>query len=587
MGVILPLLWMLGMCFSVSFILKRNFEESIPIALLFGILVIYIGTLFINLNFGIFITLIIEFSSILYFILKADEKKLEIKRFLSNGFIVFVVLYAFVTILNWQRGLTMWDEFSHWGPMIKEILRSNEFYNVNPPYEIIHMDYPPIIPLFEAMWCKISGGFAEAYCYRAIQMFTFSLMFPIIGLFKKKNKLYTIIISLVVMIMLSVSSNIGNSFFYQGIYIDSFLGYIIGYSLISVYLKKGSYIDVVLSLSVLLLVKEISLVFYLMIIVYYFINNKFDFKKLLMVVVIPLVFYFSWKFELDFYNVNYSGFTLHSFILNSDILDRYIGNILYFKMTSGFISLSYFKIILLTASVILTGVYFNKEKRISNIKLAIIYIVGSIGYGITMLILYHVAFSLHEASYLASYDRYMGSYVIASIYLIVVVILKNFHFTKYYTELVVLILLFSLISFNSFKNLKPIVTYKGATDGFVSDFNEISYFAEDNDRVFITDQYGNGYRGLILKYMLFPDIISYDSIGEPKNSGDIWSKNYSEEEWEQILINNDYLYIYGVSDEDLLEYLDKYIDINNVEAHKMYFINKSGGKIVLDKLDIY
>jgi hypothetical protein len=38
-GILLPLLWMLGMCFSVSMILKKNFENSITISLLFGILV--------------------------------------------------------------------------------------------------------------------------------------------------------------------------------------------------------------------------------------------------------------------------------------------------------------------------------------------------------------------------------------------------------------------------------------------------------------------------------------------------------------------------------------------------------------------
>lgn len=83
----------------------------------------------------------------------------------------------------------MWDEFSHWGVMVKEMFRLDQFYSINLSTLMVHKDYPPILQLYELFYLKIAGGYNEIYLIRALHLFEFSLLIPFISKYEDKSKL--------------------------------------------------------------------------------------------------------------------------------------------------------------------------------------------------------------------------------------------------------------------------------------------------------------------------------------------------------------------------------------------------------------
>ena len=69
--------------------------------------------------------------------------------------------------------------------------------------------------------------------------------------------------------------------------------------------------------------------------------------------------------------------------------------------------MSYFEYVLLMIVFIIIIFWFKKD----GFYIAGTYLIGSVGYAVAMLLLYTLAFTVDEAPYLASFDRYMVSYL--------------------------------------------------------------------------------------------------------------------------------------------------------------------------------
>ena len=113
------------------------------------------------------------------------------QRFCTPGLLIFVTTYVGVYLYDLNRSFTNWDEFSHWGVMIKEMLRLNTFYSVDSSVLAVHKDYPPAIQIIEWLWCRLSGGcYEEAYLYRALHIFILSFAFPVVDtIIRHRSKL--------------------------------------------------------------------------------------------------------------------------------------------------------------------------------------------------------------------------------------------------------------------------------------------------------------------------------------------------------------------------------------------------------------
>lgn len=81
-------------------------------------------------------------------------------------------------IMDYGRFLSTWDEYSHWGKMVKEMLRIDRFYSEPQSNLLVHKDYPPFAVVFEMFWCRLSLGYTEGAVTTALHVFGFSMILP-------------------------------------------------------------------------------------------------------------------------------------------------------------------------------------------------------------------------------------------------------------------------------------------------------------------------------------------------------------------------------------------------------------------------
>ncbi len=118
-----------------------------------------------------------------------SELEQNIKKiYFSNGFYAFIALFVFFGVLDFGRHFWAWDEFEHWGVMIKEILRLDDLYNIEQANLCVHKDYPPFSSLFMALWCLLRGRYDEGLVTTAMHVLEFSFVtLPVMDWYKGKR----------------------------------------------------------------------------------------------------------------------------------------------------------------------------------------------------------------------------------------------------------------------------------------------------------------------------------------------------------------------------------------------------------------
>ena len=114
--------------FAIAF--KRRIEEAIPTTMFSIIILLYIFGLAKNLEFGISVIKLISISLIIYIICSIyKNKKLVGQYILTPGIIIFMVIFFSTVLIHKGRVLMHWDEFSHWGLVVKNMFSLNDFGN--------------------------------------------------------------------------------------------------------------------------------------------------------------------------------------------------------------------------------------------------------------------------------------------------------------------------------------------------------------------------------------------------------------------------------------------------------------------------
>ncbi len=231
--------------------------------------------IFHTFKIGLLVNIIYAILFLIILAIKYKKKDLtDIKNnFFSKGFYVFLVTFIIVYIFDYNRSFTVWDEFSHWGFMIKEMLRLDHFYSVNESLLRVHKDYPPIMQLFELFYTTISGGYSEAYLEKAMHLFSISLFIPTICEQDKKfNKFKLGIKSLCLMIGVFLAVCLFDRHgVINSIYTDYVMAIVVGYLLAIIMFEKNplskfSIFALTIGLSFLLLLKQMGLPLYCMVI---------------------------------------------------------------------------------------------------------------------------------------------------------------------------------------------------------------------------------------------------------------------------------------------------------------------------------
>ena len=209
---------------------------------------------------------------------------------------------------------------------------------------------------------------------------------------------------------------------------------------------------------------------------------------------------------------------------------------------------------------------------------------GLIIYIIGLAFIYCFKFSEYEAIRLASYSRYIAIYLSAILF--VIIALVTYH---YKPSLVLLLVMLLFIPYGSLYTLiNSINESKTIREPYESAVKELSNIIDENDKVYIISQNTTGFDYWVLKYSLRPNEINKPntwSIGEKYGAEDIWTAEYTKEEWMELLIkdNYDYVYIYKCDDQFIKQYSELFIDDKNINSQKLFKVVKDTKQLELVK----
>ena len=611
----------------LSIIFKKRFEIMLPIYFMFSALFVYVLTVFNLFDVAIYLLLLFSCICLIYLIYCRVKKRKQlndiIKYIFTPGLIIYFMIYIFVFILNYNRGFNTWDEFSHWGMMIKETIRLKSFYTSPLSILRVHQDYPPIITIHESVWCILAGGYKESLAYISLQILGLSLLFPFLSRINLKKK-YEFILEIMVIflsiIMIPILITAGEAYFYTTIYNDAILGLLIGYGLGLVFINekydKFFIFNLVILFSFIILTKQIAIVFIMLIIgnivLNMFVSNKFkriNYNKkfvlsIFILIIIPLLLSVTWNLIVNVNNIvgqfNMSDIKLIKLfgiyngtvgeLYQTQVMHNFVNSILYSSkfVVTNFSEFTYVQVLLVACVLI----YFIKKflnRDIDNKKyltLIITIIVGAVGYAFTLMVLYVFCFDEYEALNLASLYRYINTYWLAIFSMIGMIFMYVVCFSKkgnieVYLLLLVYILIFWL-PVSNFKMFIPSLTYNSVGTVVQGDVDIIKSHVKDNDRIYVITQNGNGFITFLMQYAIHPNKINveYYSLGDKYNENDVWTKNITEEEWLKQLNDYDYLYLYNIDDKFMSKYGTCFIN-DNVHNKQLYKIDKLNKKFIL------
>lgn len=575
MRIILPLCLFFAINAYFVSIFNLSFAKAFPFALITSNLIIYIsGLLFRNFRIGFYLLIFLCFISalyVLYQIIIKKDKSGFIKLYFSNGFLFSILMYVFVVIVNWNRGFNYIDEYCFWGFLPKEAFRLNDFYFSEESFAWFNTDYPPFYSLFEMLWCYCCNSFKDSYCYQAISYFSLSLLIPLFDIKHIKNSLLKSSFLFLSIISLGLVINytkgmVYETLFYNSIYVDLHIGFLVGFILYLLFTfdfnKTSCYLFYLLSLLALILTKQISVMFvillYLSLVIKMMINKHFSSKNLLYLIVILAVlfiFKYSWTWLLQTNNVH-SKFTTSSFdyfvifrylvgktnLYETDIINRFIYTCFTRPILIKPFKLSYVTIVLLLSLILFLILKPKNSNNKKSLLIALCYLIFGIIYAYAMLCSYIYGFSESEGPGLIMFDRYMMTCVVAG--LVLCFQMLNYFFNKSYTQITCLIAILLSTNSNTLINSSPVFKYNGKQDFFSQRFNDLLYQYDISNNLIIIEQ-GDVLKSCILRYSIDKKI-NYNDL-------DLVIDDCKDEESIKKIIfdklnNYDYVYLAFVDD---------------------------------------
>ncbi len=605
---LIKIIFIITIIISPSLYLGERFNKKteifIPITLMSIILILYCGGMLNILKPTVYIISITSLVLLLLFIKKMLKNNKKIKDILTPGIVFFLLFCVCISVFHYGRLLSNWDEFSHWGDVVKAMVNINDF-STNSQSLSYFQSYLPAISLFQYFFQVIYGNFTESLLYIAYDIIVVSLFIPFTKEIKWKDfwKIMTMVIIILVLPVLF------NNIYYSQIYVDSFLGFIFGYSLISIFLtKEYSWLDVInicIANSVLILTKDISIILFfinclIMLFIYVYNHKKkgknLKITQLIVAIILPLVFYLMWKINVTITGANVvfdkpvNIADILNTILRQDstyrttVLLNFIDALSNKPIITNLLSLNFYTLLAISLGLfygISTSTEKNKSQK--NTILSII-IIGCIIYTIAHFALYITKFTEYEALKLASYERYIGIYFIAIFMFVGCYILSNFDKCKN-LSLIFVVILISLGSinniFNSFYQLGDTIYLRSQYN--LSNEKITEELKQEKKRIYFISEDDTGIDYWTLKFVNRNNLSSINKAGTfsiglaPYNEKDIYTIIVNPSEWQEDLKNNfDYVYLYDIDEVFINTYASLFYNIKDIQDNTLFKVDENG-----------
>lgn len=375
----------------------------------------------------------------------------------TGGLWAYIGCLVVVGIMDAGRCLYSWDELMHWGKMVKEMFRLDRFYCVTESTLYRHKDYPPFVAILEYAWCRFGGKYSEPHVAQSVHLLNVSLIVPyLFEQFRARKKSLSTALTgilkgvLAAGILLILCSLCDPNTNISSIYEDITIALMFSYSAFLVYRKEyrsgWGIFAYALSLVALIGTKQIGIAFVGLSLLYLLLSVLFlsDGKEKRTGIICGLVsaiaaaaYYLSWDAKVASYASARqfdlgSNISIRAFLkvisdskdrVHRDMLKRFIFALFEKNIASAPLAVTYFTsfLVVLLLLIALGYVFRDKISMIERVILGIVFTVGEGGYALMMLMLYELCFETQEMNSMHSFVRYMGSYFLAELALLLAV----------------------------------------------------------------------------------------------------------------------------------------------------------------------
>ena len=247
----------------------KRFEETIALSSGSMILFMFIcgiaGLLKISVYMILGITLVLAGTSI-FFTIRKKQFRAALAPFFSPAFAAFFLVFLFLLYVHYNRLLHEWDEFTHWGDVVKAMTYIDDFAT-NPAAHSLFPSYVPGMALFQYLSEKIAmilpgGIFTDWMLYFSYHLLAFIFLLPFFTVRAWKRAVpafVTIACAAVSPAFLTEGSS-----YLMTIYIDGFVGLLAGAGFAFLFVKKrtgNSIAHILVICSMLVLSKDVGMLF--------------------------------------------------------------------------------------------------------------------------------------------------------------------------------------------------------------------------------------------------------------------------------------------------------------------------------------
>ena len=407
-------IWIISLALIFCYFFNKKIKDTLVLSFIVSFVLLFFGGIIGNIYLFYIIGWIII---ILFYGFVIYKKKLfDLIKGIDLFTILIYLLFSLIIFIYYQKaGFRFTDEYMHWGPMVKELFRTNQFYCSDESMLLVHKDYPPFFSLIELLFCFFGRGYVEKYLYIGLLSFVLAIIISIS--FNNKNKVLSFIgLLLLGFIFQYIPSIQDSTSIYNSIYIDYAMSLL--FVFVINYLIRVEQFDnfdnklLALCFTALLLSKQIGILYFALCILYMLVFTKHKKIKMLISIFMPIIFFGIWKM-IVINNGIVGQFSINNVSLrteSNDILRVFIKALINRPL---FIK-PFFICSLLIFAIVLVSLFFA-DKRVF-----IIYSVGLVSYLFTICLLYMFVFSVEEAMVLSSFERYIISYVYIGISLLVI-----------------------------------------------------------------------------------------------------------------------------------------------------------------------
>jgi hypothetical protein len=565
-------------------------------------------------------------------LIKDKELVTHLKSLLSPGLAIFVSLALFSFLLTRGMQLSSWDEFSHWGTIVKATFLFDAIGPYNP-VELGFRSYPPSLSLFEYFVTKLGGAWLEGNIFWAYQLIIWSLFTPFFAqlTWRRWGQLFAVV-PLVFVAPLAFFNSLNVTL------IDPLLGMLFGYALAIAYvgniLQWRLGLHVGLAIFMLTLAKDAGTFMAALVVVLYIVRlfaakktspEQWSWKRFAILGSIPTLSLVassqSWS-ALVRARVEEPAFSnpidIGAFFgalrgegpaYWQEILSTFSFGVSNYPINNdGALAIPQMQLIVLFAialAIVERQVSRRMGRRFGFASIGTV-IVGVIVYTYGLLVLYLFRFVEYEAVRLASYERYLGTYW-AGIALFVALITiwlvagstsnqptsgskKN---SKGMADLVVAgIVVLGLFVLSPVQKLGEFFANPhGYSNPVRTQFEPVLEQAkkagiQPGDKVWIIAQHTTGFEYWVLRYSLMENETNsgFWSLGSKADENDVWTSEQSAADWAEKLRDFDFVLVFRQSASFQTEFATLFKSSAEVKDSTVFAVHKTGLDIQLNRV---